>query len=117
MHFTLLICAQKRTMMRYLIAEKEQEEPTNSSKFFTDSDTSDDTEVNPRRRTSVEEREYNTIPGSVIATCIALGHSMAQANLTIEHALLLQKAKIKKLPKDKAKDKATQTELKDKKSK
>ena len=99
------------------MAEKKQEEPMNSSKSFTNSDTSDDTEVNPRLRTSVEEREYNTIPGSVIATCIALSHSMAQANLTIEHALLLQKAQIKKLPKGKAKDKATQTEIKDKKSK
>ena len=109
----LLICAQKKTTKRYLMAEKKQEEPTNSSKSLTDSETSDDTEVNPRLRTSVEEREYDTIPGSVIA----LSHSMAQANLTVEHGLLLQKAKIKKLPEDKAKDKATQTELKDKKSK
>ena len=48
------------------MAEKEQEEPTNSSK------PSDDTEVNPRFKTSVEEREYDTIPGSAIATQIAL---------------------------------------------
>ena len=113
----LLICAKKKTVKRYLMAEKKQEEPTNSSKSLTDSDTSDDTEVDPRLRTSVEEREYNTIPGSAIATHIALSHSTAQANLTAEHGPLLQKAKIKKLPKDKAKDKATQTELKDKKSK
>ena len=46
------------------MAEKKQEEPTNSSKSLTDSDTSDDTEVNPRFKTSVEEREYDTIPGS-----------------------------------------------------
>ena len=58
------------------MAEKKQEE--------TDSDTSDDIEVNPRLRTSVEEREYNTIAGSAIATHIALSHSMAQANLTVE---------------------------------
>ena len=45
---------------------------------------SDDTEVNPRFKTSVEEREYNTIPGSA-ATQIALSHSRAQANPTIEH--------------------------------
>ena len=112
-HFTLLICAQKKTMKRYLIAEKKQEEPTNSSKSPTDSHTSDDTEVDPRLRTSVEEREYNTISGSVIATCIALSHLMAQANLMVEHGPLGQKAKNKKLPKDKA----TQTKLKDKKSK
>ena len=50
------------------MAEKKQEEPTNQSKALTDSDTSDDTEVNPRFKTSVEEREYDTIPGSATAT-------------------------------------------------
>ena len=50
------------------MAEKKQEEPTNLSKSLTDSDTSDDTEVNPRFKTSVEEREYDTIPGSAIVT-------------------------------------------------
>ena len=76
-------------MKRYLMAEKKQEEPTNSSKSLTDSDTSDDTEVNPGLRTSVEEREYDTIPGSVTATCIALSNSMAQANPAVECGLLL----------------------------
>ena len=87
-------------MKRNLMAEKTQEEPTNQSKSLTDSDTSDDTEVNPRFKTSVEEREYNTIPGSTIATQIALSHSRAQANLTIEHGPLHRKAKIKKLSTD-----------------
>ena len=64
--------------------EKKQEEPANQSKFLTDSDTSDDIEVNPRFKTSVEERQYNTITGSATATQIALSHSRAQANLTIE---------------------------------
>ena len=58
---TLNLCPQE-TMKRSLMAEKKQEEPANQSKYLTDSDTSDDTEVNPRFRTSVEEREYNTIP-------------------------------------------------------
>ena len=49
------------------MAEKKQEEPTNSSKSLTDSDTSDDTEVNPIFKTSAEEREYDTIPGSATA--------------------------------------------------
>ena len=53
----------KKKMKRSLMAEKKQEEPANQSKSLTDSDTSDDTEVNPRFKTSVEEREYNTIPG------------------------------------------------------
>ena len=66
------------------MVEKNLEEPTNSSKSLTDSDTSDDIDINPRLRTSVEERDYDTIPGSVIATCIALSHSMAQMNLIVE---------------------------------
>ena len=88
MHFTPSICAQKKTMKRYLMAEKKQEEPANSSKSLTDSDTSDDTEANPRLRASVEEREYDTIPGLVIATCIALSHLMTQANPRVGHGLL-----------------------------
>ena len=104
-------------MKRHLVAEKKQEEPTNSSKSLTDSDTSDDMEVNPKFKTSVEEREYNTIPGSAIATQIALSHSRAQASLAVEHGPLHRKVKMKKLPTDKAKDKATQTKHKGKKSK
>ena len=50
------------------MAEKKQEEPINQSKTLTDSDTSDVTEVNPKFKTSLEEREYNTIPGSATAT-------------------------------------------------
>ena len=92
-------------MKRSLMTEKKQEEPTNQSKSLTDSDTSDDTEVNPRFKTSVEEREYDTIPGSATATQIVLSHSRAQANPTIEHGPLHQKVKIKKPSTDKTKDK------------
>ena len=63
---------------------KTQEEPANQSKSLTDSDTSDDTEVNPRFKTLAKERQYNTIPGSVTAICIALSHSRAQANPIVE---------------------------------
>ena len=80
----LLIYAHKKMKKRSLMAEKTQEEPVNQSKSLTDGNTSDDTKVNPRFKTSVEERQYNTIPGSVTATCIALSHSRAQANPTIE---------------------------------
>ena len=66
------------------MAEKTQEEPANQSNSLTDSNTSDDTEVNPRFKTSVKERQYNTIPGSVTATRIALSHSRTQANPTVE---------------------------------
>ena len=80
----LLIYAHKKEKKKSLMAEKTQEEPANQTKSLTDSDTSDDTEVNPRFNTSVEERQYNTIPGSVTATCIALSHSRVQANPTVE---------------------------------
>ena len=79
----LLIYAHKKKKRR-LMAEKTKEEPANQSKSLTDSDTSDDTKVNPRFKTSVEERQYNTVPGSVTATHVALTHSRVQANPTVE---------------------------------
>ena len=102
-------------MKRSLMAEKKQEEQTNQSKSLTDSDTSDDTEVNPRLKTSIEEREYNTIPGQTTATQIALSHSRAQANLTVEHGPLHWKVKLKKPSTDKAKDKNIHAKNKGKK--
>ena len=42
-----LIYAHKKKKKRSLMAEK-KEEPANQSKSLTDSNTSDDTEVNPR---------------------------------------------------------------------
>ena len=99
------------------MAEEKQEEPTNQSKSLTDSDTSDDTEVNPRFKTSVEEREYDTIPGSATATQIALSHSRAQANLTVECGPPCWKAKIKKPSTDKAKYKNIHPKNKGNKSK
>ena len=58
-------------------------EPNNQSKYLSDSD-SDDNEIDPKLKTSIEERQYNIIPGSTIATQIALSHSRAQANPTVE---------------------------------
>ena len=85
----------RRQRRESLVAEKKQEEPANQSKSLTDSDMCDDTEVNPRLKTSVEEREYNIIPGSATATQIALSHSRAQANPTIEHGPLQWKVKVR----------------------
>ena len=96
------------------MAEKTQEEPANQSKSLTDSDTSDDTKVNPRFKTSVEERQYNTIPGSVTATCIAFSHSRAEANPIIEQGPPRQKVKVMKPSTDKAKDKSSDAENKGK---
>ena len=64
--------------------EDKQKEPPSQSKSLTDSDSSDDNEVNPRFKTSVEERQYNAIQGSATATHIALSYSRAQANPTVE---------------------------------
>ena len=65
------------------MAEK-KEEPANQSTSLTDSDSSDDIKVNPRFKTSLEERQYNTIPGLATATHITLSHSREQANPTVE---------------------------------
>ena len=70
--------------------------------------TLDEEQVNPVLRTSEEERHYRTIFGSALATQIALSHSRAQTNPTVEREPS-HKVRIKKLPKDKAKDKSTQT--------
>ena len=64
------------------MAQKDTQ-PNNQSKYLADSD-SDDSEIDPRLKISTEERQYNTIPGSTIATQIALSHSRAQANPKVE---------------------------------
>ena len=57
--------------------------PNNQSKYLSDSD-SDDNKIDPRLKTSIEDRQYNAIPGSAIATQTTLSHSRAQANPTME---------------------------------
>ena len=79
---------------------------------LSDSDTPDE-EADPRLCTSEEERKYGTIRGSTQATQAALSHSRVQTNPTVERGQP-QRPKIKKLPKDKAAEKATQTKDKDK---
>ena len=77
------------------MAEK-KEEPVSQSKSLTDSDSSDDNNVNPRFKTYVEERQYNTIPGLAIATRIALCYSRTQVNPTRERRPPHQKVKVNK---------------------
>ena len=71
-------------MSRSLVVQKDTR-PNSQSKYLSDSD-SDNNEINPRLKTSIEERQYNTIPGSAIATQIALSHSRVQANPTVERS-------------------------------
>ena len=62
---------------------------------------------------SEEERIYGTIRGSAQATQAALSHTRAWNNLTVERGPPRQ-PKIKKLSKERAVEKATQTKDKEK---
>ena len=79
---------------------------------LSDSDTPDK-EADPRLHTSEEERKYGTIRGSTQATQAALSHSRVQTNPTVERGPP-QRPKIKKLPREKAAEKGTQTKDKEK---
>ena len=95
------------------MVEKEKE-PISPSKYLSDSDSSDDNEINPRLKTTVEERQYNTIPGSAKATHIALSYSRAQVNPTMERGPPHQKAKTNKPSAEKTKAETSSTSHKDK---
>ena len=62
----------------------------------------------------MEERHYGTIPGSVLATQAALSHSQTQAHPTVERGPSHTK-RVKKLSKERAADKSTQTDNQKKK--
>ena len=91
------------------MAEGNPEKPKSPNKQLSDSDTSDEEPINPILKTSGEERHYGITPGSALATQAALSHSRAQANPTVERGPSC-KVRVKKLPKEKATDKSTQTE-------
>ena len=93
------------------MAEGNPKKPRSPNKQLSNSDTSDEEQINPVFKTSVEERHYGTIPGSALATQIVLSHSRAQANPTVERGPS-HKVRVKKLPKEKAKDKSTQEKQK-----
>ena len=67
------------------MAEGKDGKSTNLNKQLSDSNTSDEEPIYPKLKTSVEERQYGTIPGSVLATQTALSHICTQANPTVEH--------------------------------
>ena len=94
------------------MAEKKPQKTKTQNDYISDSNTSED-EVSPHLCTSQEERLYGTIKGLVQVTKAALAHTMAQYNLTVERGPPRQ-PKIKKLSKDQASEKATQTKDKDK---
>ena len=94
------------------MAEEKKPKTKAQSDQLSDSDTPDE-EVDPRLPTSEEERSYGTIRGSAQATQVALLHSRVQTNPTIERGPP-RRPKIKKLSKDKAAEKGTQTKDKEK---
>ena len=98
--------------MNYHMVEKNPKKTRIQSDYLSDSDSSEE-ETSQHLCTSPEERLYNTVKGSAQATQVALAHSTAQCNPTVERGLAKQ-PKIKKLPKEQASDKSTQTKEKDK---
>ena len=99
-----------------LMAKGNTKSPKSPTKKLSDSDTSEEVQVNPSLRTSEEKRHYGTIHGSALATQIALSHSRAQANPTVEKGSS-HKVRIKKLPEEKSQDKSTQTSKETKQTK
>ena len=81
---------------------------------LSDSNTPDE-EADLQLHTSEEGRSSGTIRGSAQATQAALSHSRVQTNPTIERGPP-QRPKIKKLSKDKAAEKGTQTKDKEKRT-
>ena len=93
-----------------MVEEKIPKIKTQSDQL-SDSDTPDE-EADLRLRTSAEERNYRMIRGFTQATQAALSHSRVQTNPTIERGPP-RRPKIKKLPRDKAAEKSTQTKDKE----
>ena len=93
---------------------KKEKELISQSKYLSDSGSSSNNEINPRLKTSVEGRQYNTIPGSAIATHRALSYSRVQANPTIERGPPHQKAKTNKPSAEKTKAETSSTSHKHK---
>ena len=94
------------------MAEKKIPKINTPSDQLSDSNTLDE-EADPRLHTSEEERQYGMIKGSTQATQAALSHSRVQMNPTLERGPPWR-PKTKKVPRDKAADKGTQTKNKEK---
>ena len=94
------------------MAEKKIPKINRLTEQLSDSDTPDE-EADLRLHTSEEERNYGTLRGSAQATQVALSHSRVQTNPTVERGPP-RRPKIKKLSRDKAAEKGTQTKDKEK---
>ena len=94
------------------MVEKKVQKTKVQSDYLSDSDTSEE-EVDPRLHTSEEERIYGMIKGSTQTTQAALSHTRVQSKPMVERGPPRQ-PKIKKLSKERAVEKATQTKDKEK---
>ena len=94
------------------MVEKKVQKTKVQSDYFSDSETLEE-EVNLYLHTSEEERIYGTIKGSTQTTQAALSHMRVQCNPMVERGPLKQ-PKIKKLSKEQAANKHTQTKDKEK---
>ena len=65
------------------MVEKNPKKTKTQSDYLSDSNSSEE-EVSQHLRTSQEERLYSTIKGLAQATQVALAHTMAQCNPTVE---------------------------------
>ena len=70
-------------MTSYHMAEKNPKKMRIQSDYLSDSDSSEE-ETSQHLHTSPEERLYNNVKGSTEATQVALAHTMAQCNPTVE---------------------------------
>ena len=94
------------------MVEKKAQKIKTQSDYLSDSESSEE-KVNPHLHTSQEERVYGTIKGSAQVTQVVLSHTTMQCNPMVDKGPLKQ-PKIKKLLKEQASDKTTQTKEKDK---
>ena len=94
------------------MAEEKIPKIKTQSDQLSDRDTPDE-EADLQLHTSEEERNYGMIRGSTQATQVALSHSRVQTNPTVERGQP-RRPKIKKLLRDKAAEKGTQTKDKEK---
>ena len=94
------------------MAENNPPQKKTLTDYISDSESSDE-EPDQRLHTSQEERFYDTIKESAQATQAALSYTTAQCNPTVERGPD-RIPKIKPLPREKAEDKTTQTQEKDK---
>ena len=94
------------------MVEKKVQKIKAQSDYLSHSQSSED-EVNPHLCISQEGRVYGTIKGSAQVTWAALSHTTVQSNPMVERGPLKQ-PKIKKLSKEQAANKATQTKDKEK---